>query len=162
VSVSGPAPVDADGLDWFAGWSPGITAENRAAAAGRAALEAHWAQADPEDMAAFFTEADLTTLGSSWSWLAGVASQAMEQGRQGALEDALAAAQPWGFSLASIRVPTLIMHGAQDRMVPRTHSEWLAAHCPTAQLRLVADAGHITVLDSAPQALEWVAARVHV
>jgi hypothetical protein len=23
VSVSGPAPFDADGLDWFAGWSPG-------------------------------------------------------------------------------------------------------------------------------------------
>ena len=36
VSVSAPAPFDADGLDWFAGWSPGITAENRAAAGGRA------------------------------------------------------------------------------------------------------------------------------
>jgi hypothetical protein len=59
VSVSGPAPFDADGLDWFAGWSPGIAAENRAAAAGRAALEAHWAGAEPEDMDAFFTKATL-------------------------------------------------------------------------------------------------------
>src|SRR5580700_67475 len=63
VSVSGPAPVDADGLDWFAGWSPGIAAENRAAAGGRAALEAHWAKAEPEDMGAFFTEADMAALG---------------------------------------------------------------------------------------------------
>jgi pimeloyl-ACP methyl ester carboxylesterase len=39
VSVSAPAPFDADGLDWFAGSSPGIAAENRAAAGGRAALE---------------------------------------------------------------------------------------------------------------------------
>jgi pimeloyl-ACP methyl ester carboxylesterase len=76
VSVSGPAPVDADGLDWFAGWSPGIAAESRAAAGGRAALEAHWAEAEPEDMGAFFTEADLAALGGSWSWLAGVAGQA--------------------------------------------------------------------------------------
>ena len=40
VSMSAPAPIDADGLDWYGGWSPGITAENRAATAGRAALEA--------------------------------------------------------------------------------------------------------------------------
>jgi pimeloyl-ACP methyl ester carboxylesterase len=51
VSVSGPAPFGANGLDWFAGWSPGIAAENRAAAGGRSALEAHRAAAEPEDMA---------------------------------------------------------------------------------------------------------------
>ena len=83
VSVSAPAPFDADGLDWFAGWSPGIAAENRAAAGGRAALEAHWAQAEPETMTAFFTDDDLAALGGSWSWLAGVAGQAMEQGNEG-------------------------------------------------------------------------------
>src|SRR5580693_3916928 len=94
VSVSGPAPVDADGLDWFAGWSPGIAAENRAAAAGRAALEAHWAGAEPEDMGAFFTEADMAALGGNWSWLAGVAGQAMEQGSEGLAEDTLASVQP--------------------------------------------------------------------
>ena len=59
VSVSAPAPFDATGLDWYAGWSPGIAAENRAAAGGRAALEDHWATAQPEDMGAFFTEADI-------------------------------------------------------------------------------------------------------
>ena len=160
VSVSAPAPFDADGLDWFAGWSPGITAENRAAADGRAALEAHWAGAEPEDMGAFFTEADLAALGGNWSWLAGVAGQAMEQGSEGLAEDTLASVQPWGFWPGAIRVPVLIMHGARDKMVPCGHGEWLATRCPGAGLLIVPDAGHITVLDSAPEALAWLAARV--
>jgi len=160
VSVSAPAPLDAEGLDWFAGWSPGIAAENRAAAAGRAALETHWAEAEPEDMSAFFTEADLAALGGSWSWLADVVDQAMQQGSEGFLEDTLAGAQPWGFRPDAIRVPVLIMHGAKDKMVPYAHAEWLAARCPAADLRAVPDAGHITVLDSAPVALAWLASRV--
>lgn len=160
VSVSAPSPFDADGLDWFAGWSPGIAAENRAAAAGRAALEAYWAGAEPEDMNAFFTEADIAALDGSWSWLAGVAGQAMEQGSEGLAEDTLAGVQPWGFRPDAIGVPVLIMHGAKDKMVPYAHGEWLAAHCPAAELRTVPDAGHITVLDSAPEALTWLATRV--
>ena len=160
VSASAPAPLDADGLDWFAGWSPGIAAENRAAAGGRAALETHWAEAEPEEMNAFFTEADIAALGDSWSWLAGVASQAMQQGSEGFLEDTLAGAKPWGFRPDAIRVPVLIMHGTKDKMVPYAHAEWLAAQCPAAELRAVQDAGHITVLDSVPEALAWLAARV--
>src|SRR5579859_5832331 len=160
VSVSAPAPFDADGLDWFAGWSPGIAAENRAAAGGRAALEAHWAAAEPEDMGAFFTRNDIAALSGSWSWLAGVTDQAMRQGREGFLEDAVAGAQPRGFRPEDIGVPVLIMHGAEDKMVPCAHGEWLAARCPAAELRIVPDAGHITVLDSAPEALSWLAARV--
>src|SRR6202020_62905 len=159
VSVSAPAPFDADGLDWFAGWSPGIAAENRAAAGGRAALEAHWSEPEPEDMDAFFTEADLAALGGSWSWLAGVAGQAMEQGNEGYLEDTLAAVRPWGFRPDAAGGPVLIMHGAADKMVPPAHGAWLAAHCRAADWRAVPDAGHITVLDSAPEALAWLAAR---
>jgi pimeloyl-ACP methyl ester carboxylesterase len=159
VSGSAPAPFDADGLDWFAGWSPGIAAENRAATGGRAALEAHWAGAESEDMSAFFTEGDMAALGGSWSWLAGVAGQAMQEGNEGFLEDTLAAVRPWGFQLDAIRVPVQIMHGAKDKMVPCAHGEWLAAHCPAAELRIVPDAGHITVLDSAPEALTWLATR---
>jgi pimeloyl-ACP methyl ester carboxylesterase len=76
------------------------------------------------------------------------------------VEDLLASAWAWGFALAEITVPVLILHGAADRMVPAAHGEWLATHCPGAALRLVPDAGHITVLDAAPDALEWVRARV--
>jgi pimeloyl-ACP methyl ester carboxylesterase len=160
VSGAAPAPYDAEGLDWFAGWTPGLAAENRAAAAGREALEDYLAHAEPEDMSAFFTDADMAALGGRWSWLGGVAGQAMEQGNGGYIEDSLAAVAPWGFSPADIGVSVLLLHGRADKMVPSSHGEWLAAHCPPAEARVVPDAGHITVLDSAPAALAWLAGRV--
>jgi pimeloyl-ACP methyl ester carboxylesterase len=84
----------------------------------------------------------------------------LEHGNEAMVEDLLAASRDWGFALADLTVPVLILHGAADAMVPAAHGEWLAAHCPGAELRLIADAGHITVLDSAPAALEWAHARV--
>jgi pimeloyl-ACP methyl ester carboxylesterase len=158
VSMSGVAPFDAEGLDWFAGWSPSGVAEQRAARAGRAALEAYLpsAEFDPGT----FTADDQSALGSTWSWLAGVAGQAMEEGDEGMVEDLLAGAQGWGFAPGDLTVPVLIVHGDTDRMVPSAHGEWLAAHCPAAELRLVPGAGHITVLDSAPAALQWLRGRV--
>ena len=44
-------------------------------------------------------------------------------------------------------------------MVPSTHAEWLAARIPGAELRLVPDAGHLSVLSEAPAALTWLADR---
>src|SRR6266576_1046071 len=59
VCVSGLALFGAEGLDWFAGMAPAGAAELRAAAAGRAAQEAHFASAfDPE----LFTTADHAAL----------------------------------------------------------------------------------------------------
>ena len=158
VSVSAPTPHDADGLDWFAGWSTNGTAEQHAAAAGRAQLADYLARAefDMDD----FTKADQDALGGRWAWIGQVAGEAVEDGPAGMIDDLLAAARPWGFALSSIRVPVLILHGGSDRMVPSTHGEWLAAHCPGAELRLPPDDGHITVLDHAPAALEWLSARI--
>jgi pimeloyl-ACP methyl ester carboxylesterase len=160
VSLSAPAPFDAAGLDWFAGWSPGLAAENRAAAGGRAALEAHWAGAEPEDMTAFFTEGDLAALEGRWAWVGEVAGAAIRQGGDGLAEDTLASVQPWGFQPDSVKVPVLLVHGGGDKMVPPAHGEWLGAHCPAAELRLVPGAGHVTVLDAAPEALTWLGQRV--
>jgi pimeloyl-ACP methyl ester carboxylesterase len=38
-----------------------------------------------------------------------------------------------------------IWHGTQDRVVPLSHSEYLAAHLPRAQLAIVADEGHFSL-----------------
>jgi pimeloyl-ACP methyl ester carboxylesterase len=154
VSVSAPAPADAEGLDWFAGWSTSGVAEQRAALAGRAALEDYLpsAEFDPET----FTPADYAALEGGWSWLAGVAGRAKAEGPAGMVDDLLAAARDWGFAPADVTVPVLVLHGGADRMVPCGHGQWLAAHCPAAEFRLAPDAGHITVLDSAPAALEWL------
>jgi acyl dehydratase len=72
------------------------------------------------------------------------------------VEDDVIAMTPWGFDLTEVTAPTLIMHGTADHMLPSSHGEWLAAHCPTAELRLQPGAGHISVLDAAPSALAWL------
>jgi pimeloyl-ACP methyl ester carboxylesterase len=135
VSVSGPAPFDADGLDWFAGSSPGIAAENRAATGGRAALEAHWAQAQPEDMGAFFTEADP----------GGPGRQLVMAGRRGGPGHATGHRGIHRGHPA--RGPAMGLPAGGDQRSGPDH-----ARCP--------DADHITVLDSAPDALAWLGARV--
>lgn len=158
VSMSAPAPFDAEELDWFAGWTQSGMAEQHAALAGRAALQAYLASAEPDPEA--FTPHDLAALAGRWSWVADVFGQAMENGYEGVVDDSLAGAREWGFAPADIPVPVLIVHGAKDRMVPSAHGEWLAAHCPSAELLLVPDASHVTVLDSAPAALGWLRDRV--
>jgi pimeloyl-ACP methyl ester carboxylesterase len=154
VSVSSPAPWQAAGLDYFAGMSDGSTRELRAATQGRAALEKVLAanEFDPQS----FAPADYAALEGNWSWFNGVVEAATANGLDGMVEDDLGTMAPWGFDLPDLAVPTLIMHGTDDRMVPGSHGEWLAAHCPAAVLRLQRGVGHISVLDSAPDALAWL------
>lgn len=156
VSVSAPAPWPADGLDYFAGMSSGGTRELRAAIKGRAELAD--VLASNEFDAAAFTAADYAALSGAWSWFDGIVAAATAGGSEGMITDDVAAMAPWGFEPTMVRPPTLIMHGTDDRMVPSTHSAWLAAHCPAAELRLVPDAGHISVLDHAEVALRWLRA----
>jgi hypothetical protein len=44
-------------------------------------------------------------------------------------------------------------------MIPVAHGEWLANRCPTAELRLFPEDGHVSVLNSAEPALEWLRAK---
>jgi pimeloyl-ACP methyl ester carboxylesterase len=45
--------------------------------------------------------------------------------------------------LAAIRVPTLVVHGTEDRQVPFAAAEYLAAHIPGAQLYPFKGYGHV-------------------
>jgi pimeloyl-ACP methyl ester carboxylesterase len=56
-------------------------------------------------------------------------------------------------------MPTLLLHGERDRMVPSAHSEWLAARLPSAELWLEPGEGHVSVLRRAEDALQWLADR---
>ncbi len=149
-----PAPIDAGGLDWFAGMMPSGIAKLRTAARGRAALEEYLAATDfdPET----FTPADHAALAGDWSWMAGVAGQAIAGPPDGMLDDELANAAPWGFDPGQVRAPLLIVHGERDRILPSSHGKWLAGRCPTAELWLRPDDGHISVLSSAAAALGWL------
>jgi pimeloyl-ACP methyl ester carboxylesterase len=154
VSISAPAPYDAQGLDWFAGMQPGQVAEQRAAEAGRAALEEYQAGPQPEEEV--FTDEDKAALSGNWSWVLEVVHAAIAGDPAGQLDDLVASARPWGFSPADIGAPVLVVHGGRDLMVPSSHGEWIAAHCPTAELRIAPEDGHVSVLDHAPAALQWL------
>jgi pimeloyl-ACP methyl ester carboxylesterase len=155
VAGSGLAPFRAEGLDWFAGMAPSSAASMRAAAAGRSAYEEHLAAAE-FDMEAF-TPADLAALSADWSWLGRIAGQAIEGGPDGMIDDELAYVSPWGFAPAQVTPPVLFLYGGQDRMVPSGHGVWLAGHCPSAELWLRPDDGHVSVLrSSAVAALDWL------
>lgn len=49
--------------------------------------------------------------------------------------------------LSRIRVPTLVVHGEQDRLVPPGNGRVLAARIPGARFHLVPNAGHILMTD---------------
>jgi pimeloyl-ACP methyl ester carboxylesterase len=84
----------------------------------------------------------------------------MAQGPGGLIDDDLAYVTPWGAEPEQLTAPTLILHGGRDRVVPASHGEWLASRCPSAELRLSPDDGHISILNSSESALKWL--REHV
>jgi pimeloyl-ACP methyl ester carboxylesterase len=155
VSVAGLAPFGAEGLDFFAGMSDSGVASLRAAAGGRVAkerYEASGAEYDPE----MFTPEDHAALSGEWSWVLEVVNPAVEAGPGGLIDDDLAYVSPWGFEPARVVAPVLLLHGGRDRVVPSSHGEWLARRCPSAELWLSPDDGHISVLHSGAAAMEWL------
>ncbi|GAA3998668.1 alpha/beta hydrolase [Deinococcus rubellus] len=156
ISVAGLAPFGAPGLDWYAGMYPGGAAELRAAQAGREALATRLATDlfDPE----MFTPADHAALSGDWAWLHSVVGPAAAAGPGPMIDDDLAYVAAWGFDPAQITCPVLLLHGGQDRIVPSSHSRWLAGQCASAELRLRPDDGHLSVLHGAETALEWLSA----
>jgi len=155
VSVAGLAPFGAEGLDFFAGMAASGVASLRAAAEGREAKESYEASAD-EDTDPGFVPADLAALEGEWSWFIRVVRPAIENGPGGLIDDDLAYVASWGFDPAQVIAPTLFLHGGRDRVVPSSHGEWLARRCPSAELRLCPDDGHISVLNSGAAAMEWL------
>ena len=69
----------------------------------------------------------------------------VSSGIWGWLDDAVAHAADWGFSLSDIRVPVIVRHGDADRRVSVAQGRWLAEHIPGAVLDEVAGGGHGSV-----------------
>jgi pimeloyl-ACP methyl ester carboxylesterase len=92
----------------------------------------------------------------AWSWLGTVAGQALATDQGGMVDDDLAYVAPWGCDPGEISTPVLLVHGAQDRLVPSSHATWLAQRCRTAELWLRPDDGHVSILNSSVMALDWL------
>ena len=151
VAISSPAPAGAEGLERFAGMAPGIVAEQRAVVEGREALLALLAADGFEESA--FTASDWAALRGPWAWFGPIVEAATDSGPDGQVDDLLAAGRPWGFDLAAIPTPVLLVHGAEDRMVPASHGAWLADRIPAAELWIIPGAGHVSVLADSTRVL---------
>ena len=45
--------------------------------------------------------------------------------------------------LGEVRVPTLVIHGTEDRMLPAENARWIASAIPGARLELMDGVGHL-------------------
>lgn len=55
--------------------------------------------------------------------------------------------------LSAIAAPTLVMHGAEDNLIPASHGERFAAAIPGAELKLYPDVGHLPQEEIAAQSV---------
>jgi pimeloyl-ACP methyl ester carboxylesterase len=154
VSLGGLAPLSAD-FDWYAGMvdEGGL----RAAAQGREA-RVRYAESDRFDENSF-TPADLAALSGAWASLGADAGQADSAGPDGLIDDDVAFASPWGFDVAAIDAPVLLVQGGEDRIVPPAHADWLMRHCPRSELWFRPHDGHVSILNACPLAMDWLMAQ---
>jgi pimeloyl-ACP methyl ester carboxylesterase len=82
--------------------------------------------------------------------------EAFRNGVWGWVDDDLCFAQPWGFDIAEIRVPTRVIYGSSDVLVPRTHGEWLARNVPGAEVVVEEGHGHLSDPDLVTERYGWL------
>jgi len=158
ATLAGVAPREAAGLDWSSGMADENVAEFGAAETSEEALTAflEGMAADLADVSGaeladalggLVPEVDRAALhGDLAEAMAESFRRAVSSGVAGWRDDDLAFVRPWGFDLASIRVPVAIWQGSGDRMVPFAHGQWLAAHVPGARARLEPGEGHLSLI----------------
>jgi pimeloyl-ACP methyl ester carboxylesterase len=169
ASLASLAPYGSEGLDYFAGMGQDNVDDIRLSLTDEAAYRAK-ADKDREELLAtspadvakalesLLTPTDAAVLsGELADYLTSSAHDGLAPGSQGWFDDSCME-RPWGFDLASIAVPVLLLHGRQDMFVPFGHGEWLAAHIPGVEARLSDDDGHLTLLQNRiPEVHAWLA-----
>lgn len=163
ASIAGPAPYGAGGLDWFEGQGEGNVVEFRSALEGeeplRSLLEQEAAamlSGEESGIETLFSAPDQAILPQLQGFLGETFAAALVSGLDGWVDDDLAFVSPWGFDVADIRAPVLLVHGAQDRFVPVEHGRWLAARIPRVDARFLEEEGHLSLYARIPEVHDWL------
>ena len=160
------APYDAEGLDWLAGFSQEAIDEARLTLTDQAKARALFRREQEKvvaappaqvalDLQAGTPGADLTLLTDE----AVSMQQALAPGIEGAWDDCVAQLTPWGFDVARISLPVLLLHGGRDRAVPFSHGQWLASHIPGVETWFFDDEGHALREGHIEDVHAWLVAR---
>jgi len=168
ASIASVAPYDAEGLDYLSGMGESNVDEFGAAVEGEAALRpflnaasAEMASAGPEGLAqaleSILPDVDVAALDGGFAqfmyeWM----DAGLQPGLDGWLDDDLAFVKPWGFDVAAIRTPLLLVHGRLDLMVPFSHGEWLAGRIPGVTPNLMDAEGHVSMVAHVPDVHRWL------
>ena len=167
ATTAGVGPFDEDGLDFLAGMAQENIDELGAAVEGADALE-EFLQIDAEKLrgatasdisdalGGLVSPVDVRALTGAFAEHAvAMLHESISTGIWGWFDDDMAFVRPWGFDVAEITVPVTVWQGAQDRMVPFAHGQWLAANVAGAKARLLEDEGHLSlILGSFPEILD--------
>jgi pimeloyl-ACP methyl ester carboxylesterase len=169
--LASAAPYDASGLDFLAGMGQDNIDEFGAALEGEEALRAYLTpqsdgllESTPENlrdaMESLLPAVDKAALtGETAEFFHSSMTSGLRSSFDGWLDDDVAFVTPWSFEVSSITVPTLVMQGEQDLMVPFAHGQWIAAALPGATVRLLPDEGHISLTEKVPDVHEWLLAQ---
>jgi pimeloyl-ACP methyl ester carboxylesterase len=171
ASVSA-APFDGDGLDFMAGMNEGNVREFGAAVEGEDAVRAH---VEPERLTLIerltsgrsdflgddyeMPEADRIQMEKHQRAMAAHLLTGIAPGVDGWVDDDLAFVKPWGFDVASCRIPVVLSYGRHDQLVPGAHGDWLAAHVPNAVAWVDDGTGHMGSDADIERDLAWLAGR---
>jgi hypothetical protein len=75
----------------------------------------------------------------------------------GWVDDRIALAKPWGFTMPNGEVTVSIWYGTHDENVPAQHAQWLLAHIPGAQGHQY-DGGHVPGPGTFREIFDWLRA----
>lgn len=110
-----------------------------------------------EVMASLLCPADREALTEEFTrWFVTSLYDGLAPGDQGWWDDTFAHMTDWGFDLSSIRVPVKVWHGQQDHFVPIQHGEWLAATIPGAEVEILGDDGHLSLIARIGPVHDWL------
>lgn len=168
VSLAPIALMEADGHDWYEGMTQGNVDEYTIARDGLAVLAdylgptADKIKKDPihlvDTLYDALTRDDRRVVADMGirRKLVDNYAEALRMSPGGWLDDTLAFSSPWGFDPADITVPTYLWHGAEDVFSPPSHTEWLAARIPTAEMTVQRGVAHFHAFDVLPDVLPWL------
>jgi pimeloyl-ACP methyl ester carboxylesterase len=164
----GLAPANAPDLDWFDGMNGSNVAQYMAAESdlssfmGELTTRAARTRRDPETIVQILrpklSKPDRHVVDDVVirRLLADTYAEALRNGADGWIDDALALRSDWGFDVSSIDVPVRIWHGEEDSFSPVDHAHWLKERIPNAEINIEPGKAHFGAVEILPNMLIWL------